>query len=281
MVAHKHGLPAVATVPNFAGNDKFTLASVLVPPDFDPTHPTMQAYIVARNELAADYGVPAETMGAPAPNVPLSLVFMPREFQIQGEVFGDEFKFIGPSFGNRESTGDWRPPADGKPLLFVSLGTVVNDRPDFFATCVKAFGDTGWNVAMAVGHQVDLAALGEIPAGFDVRPFFPQPAVLKHATVFLSHTGMGSTMEALRRQVPIVSYPQIPEQGANGRRAQELGLGKLLDITRDLVPDELRRTVDEVAADPEIRKNLAAMAEHLRAAGGPAAGADAIETLLG
>lgn len=278
MTAHKLGIPAVTTYPNFAGNDQFNLAEVLVPKDFDPAHPTFQEYLAERDQLAAEYEVPVEVIAGIRPTAKLNLVFVPREFQIRGEVFGDDFRFIGPSFGIRDTDGDWQPPA-GRKVLFVALGTVVNDRADFFATVIKAFGGSDWHVAMAVGHQVDVAELGEIPANIEVRPFFPQPTVLRHADVFLSHTGMGSTMEALMRQVPIVSYPQIPEQAANGRRAQELGLGRLLDISVDVDPDELRRVVEEVAADPEIRANLAVMAEHIRAAGGPAAGADAIEEL--
>jgi MGT family glycosyltransferase len=134
---------------------------------------------------------------------------------------------------------------------------------------------------MAVGHQVDVAELAEIPANFEVRPFFPQPTVLRYADAFLSHTGMGSTMEALMRQVPIVSYPQTAEQAANGRRVQELGLGRLLDTSADTDPDDLRRTVEEVAGDKDIRANLAAMAVHIDNAGGPPVGADAIEGLVG
>jgi len=279
MLAAKLGLPSVATYPNFAGNDKFDIATVLLPPDFDPQHPVFRQFVTEMHQLAADFGVPASAVAGAAQTAELNLVLLPREFQLHGEVFGDEFRFIGPSFGIRDDhDGDWQPPA-GR-LLFVALGTVVNDRADFFTTVIKAFGGSDWQVAMAVGHQVDIAQLGEIPANFDVRPFFPQPEVLRHADVFLSHSGMGSTMEAIMRQVPIVSYPQIPEQSANGRRVQELGLGRLLDISRDVDPDELRRTVEEVAADKDIPVNLAAMAEHVRAAGGPPAGADAIEELF-
>ncbi|HEY0805772.1 MAG TPA: macrolide family glycosyltransferase [Pseudonocardiaceae bacterium] len=281
IVADRLGVPGVATVPNFAGNDKVNLISLVIPPDFDPSHPTMREYVAARKRLAEDFGVADETIAGAGAFNKLNLVFLPREFQIHGELFGDDFLFIGPSFGDREDdSDDWQPPTGGRPLLFVSLGTVVNDRADFFALCVKAFGGTEWHVAMAVGHQVDVAELGEIPGNIDVRPYFPQPTVLRHATVFLSHAGMGSTMESLMRQVPLVTYPQIPEQTANARRVAELGLGRLLDTTRDLDPDELRRTVQEVAADQAIRANLARMAEHLRAAGGPAAGADAVEELL-
>ncbi len=281
IAAHKLGIPAVTTYPNFAGNEKFNLVEVLVPKDFDPTHPTFQAYLAERDELAAEFGVPVDIIAGMKPTSPLNLVFVPREFQIQGEVFGDDFRFVGPSFGDRENVDDWQPPAGASKVLFVSLGTVVNDRVDFFGTVIKAFAGSDWHVAMAVGHQVDIAELGEIPANVDVRPYFPQPTVLRHADVFLSHSGMGSTMEAIMREVPIVSYPQIPEQAANGRRVVELGLGRLLDISHDVDPDELRRTIEEVAVDKEIRVRLAAMAERVHEAGGPAAGADAIEALAG
>ncbi|QUQ64747.1 macrolide family glycosyltransferase [Kutzneria sp. CA-103260] len=280
MLAAKLGLPSVSTFPNFAGNDKFDISTVLLPPDFDPQHPTFRQFVAEMHELAADFGVPVSSVTGAAQTADLNLVLIPREFQIQGEVFGPEFRFIGPSFGNREHEHDWQPPAGASKVLFVALGTVVNDRADFFGTVIKAFGGGDWHVAMAVGHQVDIAQLGEIPANFDVRPYFPQPEVLRHTDVFLSHSGMGSTMEAIMREVPIVSYPQIPEQAANGRRVQELGLGRLLDISRDVDPDELRHVVEEVAVDKEIRANLATMAGHVRDAGGPAAGADAIEELV-
>lgn len=131
---------------------------------------------------------------------------------------------------------------------------------------------------MAIGDQVDPADLGEIPANFDVRPYFPQPAVLEHATAFLSHAGMNSVMESLLNQVPLATFPQTAEQSANADRVEELGLGRRLPS--DVGPDLLRATLDHLAADSTIRTNLAAMADHIHAAGGPADAADAVESYL-
>ncbi|MEQ0564713.1 macrolide family glycosyltransferase [Amycolatopsis sp. NEAU-NG30] len=267
--------PSVATVPTFAGNDVFDPATLLAPAGFDPAHPRMAAYAAEQARFAAETGVPAGILTSVGRQADRKLVFLPREFQIAGDTFGDDYRFIGPAFGSRAGTADWTPPPE--PVLFVSLGTVVNDRPGFFAACVTAFAGTGRRVLMAVGDRVDPASLGPLPANFDVRPSFPQPAVLAHAAVFLSHTGMNSTMESLLCRVPLVSYPQTPEQEANGRRVEELGLGRVL---RTAEPAVLRRTVDEVAADPAIRAALDRMAGYLRAAGGPPAGADAVEELL-
>lgn len=280
MLADKLGLREAATVANFAGNETFTLGSVLVPADFDPAHPRFREFLAARDAFAADFGVAPEKVATGGAIAPLNLVFIPRQFQIAADTFDDRFRFIGPAVGSRAASSRWQPPVDGSAVLFVSLGTAYNDRADFFALCTKAFAGTDWHVAMAIGDRVDLAQLGEIPANFDVRPYFPQPTVLRHATAFLSHTGMNSIMEALLYQVPLAAFPQTPEQTANARRVQELGLGRLIDADR-LSPELLRQTVAEVAADPGIRADLAVMAEHARRAGGPVAGADAIEAYLG
>jgi MGT family glycosyltransferase len=249
----------------------------VVPADFDPTHPKFQEFLVARAAFARDFGVPVDKVAASGAVAPLNLVFSPREFQIAGETFDESFYFVGPAIGARAETPEWEPPADGSPLLFVSLGTAVNDRPDFFANCAKAFAGTEWHVAMAIGDQVRLEDLGEIPANFDVRRYFPQPVVLRHATAFLSHAGMNSVREALLNQVPLATFPQTAEQQANAGRVAELGLGRTID---DLSPESLRSTIDAVAADSSIRLNLAAMAEHVRNAGGPTAAADAVENYL-
>jgi len=164
-------------------------------------------------------------------------------------------------------------------VLFISLGTAFNDRPAFFRMCLQAFGDGVWQVAMAVGDRVDPAGLGPVPGNVEVRPSFPQLAVLRHADVFVSHAGMNSTMESLYHAVPLVTVPQMPEQEANARRVEELGLGRRL-APQELTPELLRATVDEVAADEEIRANLAAMRTSIRKAGGSVAAADAIEARL-
>ena len=262
LLAHRLGVPTVVLSPTHAGSTS-SLRRLLIPAEFDATE-----YVAARATLAADLGVPVEP---PTPR--RQIVFLPRRFQLDADTFDDSYVFVGPTLADRHE--DWRPPAGAGEVLFVSLGTVMNYRPDFFAAVVKAFADTDWHVAMAVGDRVDPAALGPIPANVDVRPYFPQQAVLGHATAFLTHAGMNSVMEALLRQVPMIAYPQTPEQAANAGRVEELGLGRVLAD-----PADLAVTVTEVAGDPDIRANLAVMADDLRAAGGAPAAADAIEAAL-
>ena len=39
----------------------------------------------------------------------------------------------------------WSPPHPEDRVLFISLGTVFNDRPEFFRTCIEAFADAPVN----------------------------------------------------------------------------------------------------------------------------------------
>jgi MGT family glycosyltransferase len=279
MLAEKLELPDIALLPTWASNERFSLRDVMansLGPNQAAMQQAMGQVIEKMQEFAAEHGVSAPSLPMSAPPASLNIVFLPREFQIAGDTFDERFRFVGPSLGSRASDDSWQPSEDRRPLLLISLGTAFNDRPDFFRMCLEAFGDGEWQVAMAVGEQTDPAALGAIPENIEIRPYFPQPVVLRHATVFLSHTGMNSTMESLQAGVPLVCVPQMPEQEANARRVEELGLGRRL-VTTELSADLLRTAVKEVSEDQAIRDNLAEMSKVFQKAGGAVAAADAIE----
>lgn len=276
--AERLGIPAVQLCPSFAGNEEFSLFSSFMP-DVGLQDPELDGVREEYAEFGRWLGVPLDIGQVFYPPVQdVNLVFLPKQFQLHPETFDERFVFLGPSLGVRPQFDEWQPPASGDPLLFVSLGTgPLNENPEFFRTCAEALGGTSWQVAMAAGDRVDPADLGEIPENFEVRPYFPQPTVLRHATAFLSHAGMNSTMESLYFEVPLITVPQMPEQAANAERVAELGLGKRL---RELTPERLRELVDEVGTDQDIRKNLAEVGPVVRGGGGVALGADAVEKYL-
>ncbi|MFB7629625.1 macrolide family glycosyltransferase [Streptomyces sp. NPDC056149] len=276
IVAEQLGLPAVRLIPNFASNETFSLfAQFLKGPGGE--NPLPAALGPGCEEFAAEYGVPLDPANLLDVVEEVNLVAVPREFQPAGDSFDERFHFVGPSLGSREDE-PWSPPDPEAPVLFISLGTVFNDRPDFYRTCIAAFADEPYHVAMSIG-ELDPAALGPVPPSFDVRARFPQPAVLQRATAFVSHTGMNSTMEALYYGVGLIAVPQMPEQAANAGRVVELGLGEQLDA-RTVTAESLRAAVARVATDPTVRANLARMRKVVRESGGAARGADVVEEYL-
>lgn len=283
MLAEKLELPQVALVPNFASNERFSLREEIMAESsnaIDPNDPVLLEFGRRMRALTEEHGldIDVESMMSGTPAA-LNVVFLPKEFQLKADTFDDRFVFVGPSLGGRQDRERWAPANEDAPLLFVSLGTVFHDRVDFYRTCIEAFGEGDWQVAMSVGERVNPSDLGRVPANFEVRPRFPQTAVLRRATAFLSHTGMNSTMESLYYGVPLVAVPQMPEQEANARQVEALGLGRRLDASQ-VEADVLRKTVDEVAGDESVRTALAGMRGRLRDCGGAVAGADAIEAHL-
>lgn len=269
-LADKLDVPGIALVPTFAKDEH-------VDPyrDFTPGPPAQDEYAPQLREFRAAHGLGERTQLALHTPAPLNLVFLPRWFQINGHSFDSRFCFLGPALGRRAAQS-WQPARPDRPLLFISLGTVFSYQAEFYRMCLHAFADSGWQVAMAVGVHVDPDSLGPIPDNVEIRPSFPQPAVLRHTTVFLSHAGMNSTMESLYHGVPLVAVAQDPEQEANAARVEELGAGRRLART-DLTPKLLRETVEAVAADKDIRASATTCCAALQRCDGPARGADALE----
>jgi MGT family glycosyltransferase len=280
MAAMKLALPDIALLPTYATNDHFSMRELM--PARTPAD-MMGAWQQARrliHDFAAEQGLSQFTF-MDGPPASLNICFIPRDFQPAGDTFDARFHFVGPSLGERADAEAWQPGSRNTPLVYVSLGTTpLNDRPDFFRMCLEAFAATPWQVAMAIGERVEPSELGDIPDNVEVRPFFPQLDVLRHADVFLSHTGMNSTMEALFFGVPLVAFPLQPEQEANARRVEDLGLGRRLPA-ESLSPALIRTIVTEVSDNQEIRRNVGVMSQRVRASGGSTAAADAIETYVG
>jgi MGT family glycosyltransferase len=278
VAANKLGIPAVRTVPNLAANDTYSQVHEQLTAGLGADHPVMAALSEDIAAFAARYDVELDFAATMDVTEALNLVFLPREFQPAGESFDARFQFLGPMLGDREQRAPWSPPHPGLPVLYISLGSIFTDHPEFYRTCLEAFGDGTWQVAMTIG-QTDPACLGPLPPTVQAQPWFPQPAVLRHAAAFLTHAGMGSTMEALYYGVPLVTFPQMPEQVLNAERVEELGLGTRLHA-QTLTVDILRTAVAQVTSSLEIRANLDRMRMAAHNSGGAPRGATAIEKHL-
>lgn len=267
LLASMFSVPSVSLVANFAMNEHVRPDAFMA--DFDPAHPGLADYGRRVGELFAQHRVTPPDPRRPAGS---TLVFVPREFQIGAETFDDTYHFIGPTIA-RSRAEDWTPPGDG-PVVLVSMGTAFTRRPHVFRAAVEGLADTDWQVIVAVGEHLDPEALNHSPRNVHIAPRVPQPAVLRQAQAFVSHAGMGSVMEALLNEVPVIAIPFAAEQRLNAERVAELGLGLHLS---DPTPDQLRDAVNTVAHDPLVRTRLADMRTAIRNGGGAAAGADTIQ----
>lgn len=199
-----------------------------------------------------------------------AIVYTSKEFQPAAEAFSPGYAFVGPSLAPPS-----KPPiTKERPLLYISLGTVLHQQADFYRACFAAFAHEDMDVLLAAGVHTDIPALGPIPANFRVEHYVNQPAVLQNTDAFITHCGMNSASEAIYYGVPTVLYPLQGEEAGVATRMEQLGLGVRLKKAK---PSLLQAAVQAVLADPGYKTRNQAIADSFRQAGGFAKAADKIE----
>jgi MGT family glycosyltransferase len=207
----------------------------------------------------------------------LNIVYSICDVQTWPNAFDERFVFVGPSLADRGETPAFPFEELGdRPVIYISLGTVFNAKPDFYRLCFDAFAGLAHRVVLAIGGETDPNLLGEAPANFIVKPTVPQLEILRRASLFITHGGMNSVSEGLVAGVPLLLVPQAADQFLIARRVGRLGAGRALSRGH-LTADRLRSAADELLANPAYRRRSARLGAALRAAGGPTAAADAIE----
>lgn len=198
-----------------------------------------------------------------------SVVYTSKRFQPYAESFSDHYAFVGPSVFSEQ-----QPKKAERPLVYISLGTVINDRPDFYQHCIEALRDEPVDVIISCGKAIDRSALGELPDHVKFFSYVDQLDVLARTSVFITHCGMNSVSESLYMAAPMVLYPQTNEQQAVARKVAEIGAGEML---RDDSAAGIRAAVRQILD----HKNYAQAAEQcsmdFRSCSGAKGAADHIE----
>lgn len=199
-----------------------------------------------------------------------TVVYTSRRFQPCADSFSEHYAFVGPSvFSELQPEKEKE-----RPLIYISLGTVINDRPDFYTKCMDALKDLNADVVISCGNAIDREALGELPEQIKVYPYVDQLAVLAKADVFITHCGMNSVSESLYMAAPMVLYPQTNEQNAVARRVTEIGAGMLLAEDSS---EGIRAAVQEILNNKAYANAAADCSADFRACSGPAGAAEFIE----
>ena len=187
-----------------------------------------------------------------------TIVYTSKYFQPRSESFSDRYHFIGPSI--RPITKPFEKTAEK--TVYVSMGT-VNQNREFYRNCIHALGETDWQVIVSMGTNTE--HFDHVPDNVQIYDSVDQMAVLSIADAFITHCGMNSASEGLYFQVPLVLFPQTPEQGAVAKRTEELGAGIRL---KSISKADILQAVKQVLEDPSYKNNAVKISESFRECGG-------------
>ena len=198
-----------------------------------------------------------------------TIVYTSPEFQPCSETFSDRFAFVGPSI--RPAVEEIK--KTGDKLVYISMGTVNNDRMLLYKNCISALADTGYQVILSVGNLVPVEDFGTLPENISVFSHVDQIAVLQQADVFVSHCGMNSASESLYFGVPLVMLPQTAEQSGVAERVYQLGAGIKLAKTDEA---SILYAINTMLTDDTYKQNAMALSESFKQCSGAKGAADKI-----
>ena len=199
-----------------------------------------------------------------------TIVYATKKYQPFSDTFSNHYAFVGPSVST-----DYSPDKNNqRPLVYISLGTVVSNKPDFYKKCVEALKDEDVDVIISCGRTVNPETLNGLAENVKVYNRVNQLEILSKANVFLTHNGMNSTSESLYMATPMVLFPQTNEQRAVARRAKEMGAG--VELKGESVT-EIHDAIMEVLGNSEYAEAAKSCSDDFRSASGPRGAADFIE----
>jgi MGT family glycosyltransferase len=171
----------------------------------------------------------------PATAVPRLAVIAqtPKEFDFPGIPWPPQFHYAGPFHVSENHAPIPFPWAklNGKPLIYASLGTLVNGLDHVYKTILKAVGKLpDVQVVLSIGTNIDPDILEPIPQNTIMVRKAPQIELLKRAALCITHAGLNTTLESLAHGVPMVAIPIAYDQPGISARIAYHGVGEFVDL---------------------------------------------------
>jgi MGT family glycosyltransferase len=180
----------------------------------------------------------------------------PKEFDFPGIPWPAQFYYAGP-FHDDEGRGPVLFPWEqltGKPLIYASLGTLVNGLGAVYKHILRAVGPLeDVQVVLSVGKNISPENLGRIPSNTIVVRSAPQIELLKRAALCITHAGLNTVLESLAHGVPMVAMPIGYDQPGVAARIAHHGAGEFIELD-ELTTKRLRGLIKKVLHDPSYRE---------------------------
>jgi zeaxanthin glucosyltransferase len=155
----------------------------------------------------------------------------PREFDLPGIPRPPQFRYTGPfhdDSGRNAVPFAWEK-LTGAPLIYASLGTLVNGLAHIHRTILDAAGKLpGMQMVFSTGRNIRPGDLGPMPANVLAVQSAPQFELLKRAQLCITHAGLNTTLEALMCGVPLLAVPITFDQPGVALRIAHHGVGEAL-----------------------------------------------------
>lgn len=178
-----------------------------------------------------------------------------------------------------ETLPAWVERLSGAPVVYVSLGTVFNERAGaVFSAILEGLRSEPVEVIVTIGSGNDPSVFGAQPDHIHVEQFIPQSLLLPFCDVVVNQGGT-AILPILANGLPLLLLPQGANQFHNAEACVAAGVGRRLlpgEVTAESVREEVRRLLDE----PSFRERATTVQAELLAMPGPDHGRELLEALV-
>ena len=207
----------------------------------------------------------------------------PREFDFPTARWPAEFHHTGPFHdgkGRDAVSFPWQQ-LTGEPLIYASMGTILNGNPEVFRTIAAGVAKhPDVQLVLSIGDQLEPEQISPVPKNAIIVKRAPQLELLKMATVCITHSGLNTVLESLAQGVPQVAIPVTFEQPGIAARIAYHKTGAVTSLEK-LTASHISRLLGEVLDDPTYRTNARRMQKAIGNTNGLSVACDLIEESLG
>jgi zeaxanthin glucosyltransferase len=207
----------------------------------------------------------------------------PREFDFESSHWPPQFHHTGPfhdGMGREKLDFPWER-LTGEPLIYASMGTILNGRLDVFRTVVAGVAKhKDVQLVLSIGDQLDPEQIGPVPKNAIIVKRAPQLELLKRTSVCITHAGLNTVLESLAQGVPQVAVPVAFDQPGVAARIAHHQTGVVTSLEK-LTADHLSTLLDEVLTNSIYRDNAGKLQKAIARTSGLSVAADLVETSLG
>ncbi|MEG4394922.1 glycosyltransferase [Microcoleus sp. BROC3] len=199
----------------------------------------------------------------------------PAEFDFPRQNLPPHFHFTGP-YHNPATRKPLPFPFEqltGKPLIYASMGTIINRLPEFFQTIASACEGLDAQLVISLGGGATPESLPPLPGNPIVVGYAPQLELLQKAALTITHAGMNTTLESLSNAVPMVAIPVMNDGPGVAARIAYTGVGEVVSLKELSVP-KVRSAIGKVLTQESYKQRA------IGRSGGVKRAADIIEQVV-
>jgi MGT family glycosyltransferase len=174
-------------------------------------------------------------------------------FDFPARTLPNNLRYVGPLLDVPSWARPWTAPwsaSPARPRILVSLSTSFQNQAALLRRIVTALGRMDLDAVVTVGPAMEKETL-QAPANVSILHSAPHDAVMKEASLVVTHGGHGTVARSLVNGVPLLVIPMGRDQGDNAARVVARGAG--LALADSATEEEIVSAVGRLVTEPHFK----------------------------